>query len=75
MLALLKPEEEAGAAFARASSVAAAREAARSHVSRVQHAHAAGARRKLWKSDVKEWLKQHNRGADWELPQQQVRLY
>ena len=29
---------------------------------------AKGARRQLWKRDVKLWLQQHDRGADWELP-------
>lgn len=27
-----------------------------------------GARRQLWKRDVKQWLQLHDRGADWELP-------
>eukprot|EP00965_Chrysotila_dentata_P225122 6194566-Pleurochrysis_carterae.AAC.4 len=31
------------------------------------------ARRRLWKRDVKEWLAQHNKGSDWDLPESQAR--
>ena len=51
-----------------ADHVLAQRDVARQVRQAVRGRPAKGARRQLWKRDVKQWLQMHDRGADWELP-------
>lgn len=62
---LLPDPQKAAAAAALNKSL---RPPARASSSREGWTTAAQAKRELWKASVKDWLRQHDRGADWELP-------